>query len=54
MTDHTMRGDMIELYKLFNGGYDNQILRNLLKTKEKSLVRHSRERAWFYAPNPNI
>ena len=22
MTDHTMRGDMIELYKLFNGGYD--------------------------------
>ena len=33
---------MIEMYKLFNGGYDNQILRNLLKTKEKSIVRHSR------------
>ena len=33
---------MIELYKLFNGGYDSMILKKLLKTKEKSQVRHSK------------
>lgn len=36
-----LRGDLIEVYKLFNGNYDKNILKNLLKPKLKTTQRHS-------------
>ena len=37
-----IRGDLIEVYKIITGSYDEHILKNILKTKEDSGVRHSR------------
>ena len=37
-----IRGDLIEVYKIITGSYDEHILKNILKTKEASGVRHSR------------
>ena len=37
-----IRGDLIEVYKIITGSYDKHILKNILKTKEDSGVRHSR------------
>ena len=37
-----IRGDLIEVYKIITRSYDEHILKNILKTKEDSGVRHSR------------
>ena len=36
-----LRGDLIEAYKILRGSYDNNVLKNILITKDTSSVRHS-------------
>ena len=36
-----MKGDLIEVYKIITGSYDEHTLKNILKTKKDPGVRHS-------------
>ena len=48
-----IRGDLIEVYKIITGSYDEHILKNILKTKEDS-GKTLQKRPQFYVKNPNI